>query len=233
MPSRRLAATLTAAALTGSLAACAAAQAAKPSAAPSPAAAASPAATGTSQRDVPRRPGLVPDIPYPEEPLPKGNPEDVALWARTRDATNNSMIVLWNAKNLSYRIMYFKYYQRLDLKIEKGSPQEQERARALRMRMEAAAIAVQKAAPQAGSMDMHSCRRKLLYLQQAIEDDPAGPAAAGLQQARFEAWDCIKEMEGMTRVLEPEVKKLSAVMDEVDEWMPKMPEATPPSAGRS
>ncbi|HET6922654.1 MAG TPA: hypothetical protein VFI16_05855 [Anaeromyxobacteraceae bacterium] len=189
--------------------------------------------------DVPRQPNLVPGVSYPEEPIPRGNPEDVALWVRTRDATNNSMVVLWNAKSLSYRIQYFKYYQRLDARIAKGTPEERERARALRKRMEEAAISVQRAAPQVGSMDMHSCRRKMLYLKQAIEDDPAGPAAAGMQQARFEAWDCVKEMEGMTRVLEPEVNELSAAMDEIDDWMPKMPEqpvpapaAAPPGARR-
>jgi len=231
MESGRPARPLLALALMAPLAACAGAQAARPSAAGSSPAV--PAAAGAAaEREVPRTPGMIPDVVYPEEPLPKGNPDDVAVWVRTRDATNNSMVTLWNAKNLSYRIMYFKYYERLDLKIQKGSPEEQVRARALRKRMEDGAIAVQRAAPQVGSMDMHSCRRKMLYLKQAIEADPGGPTAGGLQQARFEAWDCVKDMETVTRALEPEVNELSAAMDEVDTWMPTMPAGSAPAPAR-
>ena len=215
-------------ALASPLVACAGAQAAGPAATASPAAPAV-AAAPAGERPVPRTPGMIPDVVYPEDPMPKGNPEDVALWKRTRDATNGSMVVLWNAKNLSYRIMYFKYYERLDLKIQKGTPQERERAGALRKRMEEGAVAVQRAVPKVGSMDMHECRRKMLYLKTAMEADPGSSTAGGLQRTRFEAWDCVEAMEGMTRVLEPEVNKLSAVMDEVDAWMPTMP-ADPPVA---
>ena len=175
-------------------------------------------------RPEPGAPGgpTVPEAPAPDrnwgEPPAGSTPEDVALWRRLHEATNDAVLAMSRVGQCSYRLKYGGYVEGLDAIAQASKDDRAAKATALRGRIAAAAKEADDAIPKEG-LRVRLCKITLLHLEQRMDalDDPK--LAVEMPQVRREAEQCADEVGAFARKVEPRADALEKALAEADAFL--------------